>query len=393
MRIATGKNSARNLATRKKHARRVLHLIGSMGCGGIETWLLHILRATDRSELAMDFLVHTPDPAFYDEEILDLGARIIFAGHHNAPVQLARRMSRAFEALGPYDVVHSHVGLFSGFSLALARYHKVPTRIAHSHNMLAHPDHAEPVTRKLYNSLMTQQIHFHATHGLAASPEAAQGLFGNNWQQDPRIQVLFCGLDFSAFEAQVDNTAIRKQFGFSPDNLVLAHIGSFSTQKNHEFLLDIMYHLTQKNPKTRLLLIGDGPLANSIREKTAVLGLQEHIHFAGLRNDVASILKAADAFVFPSLFEGLGLALVEAQAAGLPCFVSDTVPAAATILPQTVHRLPLKAGAELWADTISKRHTPKPVPQTDALAAVRESPFDILRSLNHLKQVYGLRPS
>src|SRR5690606_36618440 len=137
----------------------------------------------------------------------------------------------------------------------------------------------------------------------------------------------------------------------------------------------------------------DGPLANSIREKTAVLGLHEHIHFAGLRNDVASILKAADAFVFPSLFEGLGRALVEAQAARLPCFVSDTVPAAATILPQTVHRLPLKAGPELWVDAISKRHTPKPVPQTDALAAVRESPFDIRRSLNHLKQVYGLRPS
>lgn len=393
MRITTGKKSLHNLAPSNPHARRILHIIGSMNCGGIETWLLHILRAVDRSELAMDFLVHAPEPAFYDEEILDLGARIVFAGHHKAPIQLARRMSRAFEALGPYDVVHSHVGLFSGFSLALARYHKIPVRIAHSHNMLAPSEHTEPLPRKIYNSLMANQIRYHATHGLAASPEAARGLFGDKWQFDPRFQVLFCGLDFSAFEAPVDNAAIRKQFGFTPDNFVLTHIGSFSPQKNHDFLLDVMYHLSQKDPQIRLLLIGDGPLANSIRKKSAILGLTDHIHLAGLRTDIANILKAADAFVFPSISEGLGLALVEAQAAGLHCFVSDTVPKAATVLPEIVHRLSLKASAELWADTIARHHASAPIRQKDALAAVRESPFDVRYSLNHLKQVYGLRPS
>ncbi len=393
MRIATGKTPINNLASRNPHARRVLHVIGSMGCGGIETWLLHILRAVDRSELAMDFLVHTPEPAFYDEEILDLGARIIFAGLHNAPVQLARRMSRAFEALGPYDVVHSHVGLFSGFSLALARYHKVPIRIAHSHNMLAHPDHSERLPRTIYNSVMTKQINYHATHGLAASTEAAQGLFGNNWQQDPRFQVLFCGLNFSSFEDPVDTTALRAQFGFTPDNFVLAHIGSFSPQKNHEFMLDIMHHLIQKTPKIRLLLIGDGPLSQSIHEKVHALGLKDYVQFAGLRTDVAHILKAADAFVFPSRFEGLGLALVEAQAAGLPCFVSDTVPTAASVVPEIVRRLPLEAGAELWADIIFKHQGYGKINPRNTLAAIRQSPFDIRYSLNHLKQVYGLPPS
>lgn len=391
MRIATGKTANLNQTTGHSRAKRILHVVGSLGCGGIETWLLHVLRSVDRNELAMDFLVHLPEPAFYDEEVLDLGARIIFAGSHHTPIQSAKRIGRALSALGPYDVIHSHVGYYSGYTLTVARYHRIPIRIAHSHNVLVRAYQTSNPARRAYKYLMSRMVLQHATHGLAASAEAACDFFGPDWQQDPRFQVLLCGLDFSAFETTADRQRLRQQLGYTPENFVLTHVGSFTSQKNHDFLLDVLHALVQKLPQARLLLIGDGPLRPTLLQKVTDLGLLSHVHFAGLRTDIPQLLQAADAFAFTSFFEGLGLALIEAQAAALPCFISNTIPREAHVIPQLIHDLPLSAGPEHWSNVILQHHqhpTPNRPTPAEALAKIRQSPFDISYSIQQLRKVY-----
>ncbi len=332
---------------------RVLHVVGGMNRAGTETWLMHLLRYIDREHYRMDFLVHSAQPFEYAEEIEALGSRVIPCLHPARPWRYARNLMRILREDGPYDVVHSHVHHFSGFPLYLARRAGIPVRIAHSHNDTTRLDGCARAARLAYLRLMKHLIRTNATAGLAASRKAAAALYGPEWEDDPRWRLLYCGIDPEPFRHRTDRARIRAELGIPSDACVIGHVGRFQEQKNHGFLVEIAFEIAKREPRMRLLLVGDGPLRSQIEQKTAQLGLTDKVICAGVRADVPRLMSGAmDIFVFPSLYEGLGLALVEAQAAGVPCISSDVIPEEASVVGNLVRQMSLSRPPSEWADAV-----------------------------------------
>lgn len=372
------------------HPIRILHIVGSMARGGIETWLMHILRHRDAARFRMDFIVHTTEPCPYDDELRSLGSRIFPCPYTARPWEYARNFQHILDAHGPFEVVHSHVHQFSGVTLRAARRSKVAVRISHSHIDTTPVDAAARFPRRLYIRWMQKLIRKHSTHGLAASKQSASSLFGSDWTGDPRFRVLFYGIDLTPFSAGPDVT-VRAELGLPADAFVVGHVGRFEEQKNHAFLLEIARALASVEPRTRLLLIGAGSLRPAMEQRAAALGIADRVIFAGLRSDIARVLAGAvDVFALPSWNEGLPLVLIEAQAAGLPCVFTESLPEETSIIPELTTRVALSEPASTWAARILEAgKSTRPVSSKHALTAVAASPFDIRQSAAALMHVYS----
>lgn len=372
---------------------RVLHVLGAMNRGGVETWLMHVLRRMDPKAVRMDFLVHTDRPAVYDEEILALGSRILRCPYTKAPARYATRFFLSAVQAGPFDVLHSHVHHFSGLVVTLGRIAGIPVRIAHSHNDTSSLDSRAGLIRTAYLELTRRLIAANCTHGLGVSRAAATSLFGPNWMTDDRFQVLYCGID-AASEEDASAAAVRGEFGFSANDIVFGHVGRFNAQKNHAFLLETAAEIGRIEPRAKFLLVGDGPLRPAMEVRARELGLRDRIVFAGLRSDVRRLMRAGmDLMLLPSLYEGLPLVVLEAQAAGLTSIVSEGTPEEAVIHPDLVRSLPLSDGARVWADfSLSVAREPR-FDSRRALELFKCSPFEISRAVDRLRGVYLEHPT
>src|SRR6516165_6850040 len=368
---------------------RVLHIVGGMGRGGVETWLLHVLRHIDRERFQMDFLVHTVEPCPYDNQIRALGSQILPCLRPQRPWSYARNFRRILAAYGPYQIVHSHVHHYSGYTLRLAQRAGTPIRIAHSHNDVCLQDASPGLLRWIYLVTAKRWIRRFGTMRLAASEKAAEALFGSSWQRSSTCRLLYYGIDLVPFRAQAD-PSVRAVLRLAPDAFVIGHVGRFDAQKNHCFLLEIFRNVADADPRARLLLIGDGPLRPAIERRVAELGFTERVLFAGVRPDVPRVLLGAvNVFVMPSLHEGLPLAGLEAQAAGLPCVFADSITTELDVVPQLVTRLRLSQPSSAWAGVVlAKRDQAPPITRDEALAAMEASPFNIRRSVAELTRVY-----
>jgi glycosyltransferase involved in cell wall biosynthesis len=343
---------------------------------------MHVLRRTDRRRFQMDFLVHTARGGAYDDEIRSLGSRIIRCVEPRALWRYLPALDRVLRTYGPYDVLHSHLHRFSGVVLRMARRRGIPVRIAHSH-VGRMTDGSGPL-RAIYRGLADRWLQDSATVGLACSTQAAIDLFGKAWSTDWRWRVVSYGIDVAPFRSAPERERVRAELGLGPEAVVLGHVGRFDPQKNHAFLLDIIAAARRIEPRVRPLLIGDGPLRPAMERRASELGLAAI--FTGTRPDVSRLmLGAMDVFVFPSLFEGLGLVLVEAQAAGLPVVTTDVLPPESTVVSDAVRRLSLAQPAAEWARTALTI----PRPDRDrCLDAVAASPFNLAARLDRLFTFY-----
>ena len=368
---------------------RILHVVGAMNRGGIETWLMHILQHIDRDRFAMDFLVHTTDECHYDKQIRALGSRIISCPHAHQPWLYGTKFKKILGEYGPYDIVHSHVHHFSGYVLRVAKQAGVSVCISHSHNDTSSNQARAGLKRRLYLKLMRRWIDRYSTIGLGCSHQAAASFYGAAWASDPRWQALYYGIDLAPFQEAIDPIAVRQELAIPEDAFVIGHVGRFFAQKNHQFLLEIVAEVAKREPKTRLLLIGDGPLRPEIEQQATWLGLRDCTIFAGIRSDVPRLMRAMNTFLFPSRFEGLGLVLIEAQAAGLPCLFSDVVPEEVDLVKPLVQRLSLSQSARSWAEAVlAQRQAARAISQSDALALVETSRFNIETAVTKLENIY-----
>ncbi|WP_203287297.1 glycosyltransferase family 1 protein [Metabacillus sp. cB07] len=298
---------------------RVLHAVVNMNRGGAETLIMNLYRNMDRGKIQFDFL--TNKPGVFDEEIKKMGGVI-----HRIPYvtdvghkKYIRHLNQFFYENKQYKIVHSHMDKMSGFVLQAAKKAGIPTRIAHSHNTQSEGGFAA----RVYKSYAGYQINRSSTHFLACSHAAGKWLFK---KQHTSIDVVKNGIDLSKFAFSESKRAnIRRELNLDPDNITIGHIGRFNHQKNHTLLIDIFHNFLKENPKSTLVLVGDGPLKSIIINKTKRLKIEDRVIFLGVRSDVEHLLQAFDVFVFPSLHEGLPVTLIEAQASGLPCVISDSI--------------------------------------------------------------------
>lgn len=370
---------------------RVLHVLGSLDRGGVETWLVNVLRHLDPGRVRFDFVSHFGHEAVYDAEVRALGARVFRCTAYRNLLKYPRLLRGVIAAGGPYDVVHSHVHDYSGAVVRAAAGARVPVRIAHSHNDTAAVDAAASLPRRAYRRLMRGWIARHATLEVACSASAGVALFGPGWKSDPRAVYLPYGIDLSRFAARGDRAALAAGLGLPAVAKVIGHVGRFDPQKNHRRLVDMAAVLLKRDPQARLVLVGVGPLRDEIEQHVTALGIGPQVVFAGLRGDVPALMSGLfDVMLFPSLYEGLGLVVVEAQAAGVPVVMSDVIPPETDPMKDRVTRLSLAAPDQTWAEAVgawlARREDGRPAYE-QRLAALRE--FDVRRSAERLEKLYG----
>ena len=319
---------------------RILQVVTYMGRGGLETMLMNYYRHMDRDKVQFDFLTHRAFRGDYDDEIEALGGRIYRLPRLNPWSGSYRRALDAFFAEhAQYRIVHVHQDCMSAVILKAAKKWGVPVRIAHSHNSDQEKNFKYPI--KLFYK---RRIPQYATALFACGRDAGDWMFGG-----APYRIVPNAIDTAQYVYCSRRAAeMRARLGIPPDAFVVGHVGRFQHVKNHSFLLDIFGEVVKTQENARLLLVGDGDLRQKTEEKAAALGLAEKVMFTGVRNDVPDLLQAMDCFVFPSLFEGIPVALMEAQASGLPCVVSDGVPADCRI-SRHFERLALAQSPEIWA--------------------------------------------
>lgn len=355
---------------------RILQVVTYMDRGGLETMLMNYYRHMDREKIQFDFLVHRQERAAYDDEIKALGGEI-YRLPRLVPWSKSylAALNQFFDDHPEYKVVHVHQDCLSSVILKAAESHGVPVRIAHSHNANQDKNLKYPI--KLW---YRREIPQYATNLFACGKDAGDWMFCG-----APYQIVDNAIDVAAYACDpAKRTEMRQQLGLA-DELVIGHVGRFNPQKNHPFLLDIFAALLKKEPNAVLLLVGGGEDMPKIQAKARELGIADHVRFLGVRSDVADLMQAMDVFVFPSLYEGLPVTMVEAQAAGIPCIISDKVPEECIITAGAVDVMPLSAGAEAWADAILEKCN---TPRTDHSAEIAAHGFDITTEAVKLQEFY-----
>lgn len=365
---------------------RVLHILSGMNRGGIETWIMNVMRAIDTDAIRFDFLVEATAPGSYDDEIRQRGGRILRAPRFRHRGRFARRLIEVLRREGPYDVVHAHGSHDSGLATAIAAAHGVPVRIGHVHNIIS--AHEKNAVQRAYKQVMKRVMRDSATWVLGCSTAALESLYGPDMtRQHPKLEMLPYGIDLQRFQRQSSRAGVMQELDIPPGSRIAGHVGRFVPQKNHDLLVDLIAELARRDPRWVLLLVGDGPLRPAIEQRLAAMGLSRHVRFAGVQADVPRFMSAMDVFVFPSRFEGFGLVMVEAEAVGLPCVISTVIPEEVNVVAPLIQRLKLDHGAAAWADAV-ERAAAATMPPAEAHAAVARSVFAIERSVARLLSRY-----
>lgn len=356
---------------------RVLQVVTYMQRGGLETMLMNYYRNIDRSRVQFDFLVHRDFEADYDHEILKLGGKI-----YRLPVlnpfgpDYLKKLNQFFKEHPEYRIVHSHLDCLAGIPLKYAKKNNVPVRIAHAHNNNQTKNLKYPI--KLF---CRRNITKNANYLFACSDEAGKWMF-----QGAPFQVLHNAIDAERYIYNSEiRLKVRDEFKIALDTLVIGHVGRFMPQKNHSFLLDIFAELLKKCPNSKLFLIGEGDLEKEVKRKAVNLGINEKVIFAGVRSDVPALLQAMDVFVLPSLYEGLPLVMVEAQAAGLPCLISDKVSIECQKTSGLVKQTSLDEGADCWANEIFEVTK---MERRNTFEEIKFAEFDIKENAKKLEKFY-----
>ena len=366
---------------------RVLHILSGMERGGIETWIMNVMRAMDTGALRFDFLVEAAGPCSYDDEIVARGGRILRAPRFRHRGRFARRLAEVLRREGPYHAVHAHGRHDMGLPIAVAAALRVPVRIGHVHNITDHHDR-DPL-RRTYKRLMRRLLLSSATWILGCSTAALASLYGPG-AGHAKLEMLPYGIDLSRFRRQDSRTAIARALDIAPDRKILGHVGRFVWEKNHPFLVEVLGELVRRDPAWVLVLVGDGPLRADTERLLADRGLTPHVRFTGARADVPALMSAMDVFAFPSHQEGFGLVMVEAQALGLPCVISQAIPIEVEVVeldPALVQRVDTRTGPAAWASAI-ERAAAAPLRAAEAHAQVARSRFAIERSVETLVRRY-----
>lgn len=348
---------------------RIAQIMGKWNGGGVESVVMNYYRHIDRNKIQFDFVCDNDSTDIPYKEIEELGGKVILIAPYQKIFKYHKELKKVLED-GNYKIVHSHLNALSVFSLYAAKCAGIPIRIAHSHSTTNKVEWKKNFIKQILRPFAK----VFATDYMCCSELAGRWLFGNREYDSGNVYLLNNAIDLEKFKYD-ENTRnkIRKSLNIKENDFVIGHIGRFVGQKNHSFLIDIFKKISNKKVNSKLILIGHGKLENTIKEKVKMLNLTSKVEFVGQVLNTNEMYQAFDAFVLPSLYEGLPVVGIEAQASGVSCFFSDNITSEAKIL-ENVFFLSNKESPEVWANCIISKSKKK---REDTISEMTKRNFNI----------------
>ena len=337
----------------KEKVIRVAHVVGKWVGGGVESVVMNYYKNIDKDKVQFDFICDSDSTDIPYEEIKKLGGKVFLVPPYQKIFKYIKELTKVLKE-NDYKIVHSHINTLSVFPLYCAQKAKIPIRIAHSHSTT----NKKELGKNFIKQILRPFSKLFATNYFACSEYAGRWLFGNKMYNQGKIYILNNAIDVEKYKYDENVRKIkRKSLGIKNNQIVIGHIGRFVAQKNHTFLIDIFYEIYKQNKNVMLLLIGQGPLVKKIKDKVKKLNLENNVKFLGQRNDVNELYQAMDVFLLPSLYEGLPVVGIEAQASSCLCILSNSMTLETKILDSTLF-IDLSEHPKKWAEiTIEKLQT------------------------------------
>ena len=359
---------------------RIAQVMGKWVGGGVESVIMNYYKHIDRNKIQFDFICDSDSTNIPYEEIEKLGGRVILVPPYQKLPKYIKRLKKIFKE-NNYKIVHSNINALSVFPLYAAKKAKVPIRIAHSHSTSNKKEWKKNIVKNTLRPFSKK----YANNYFACTDHAGRWLFKNRVVDSGKLYIVNNAIDIEKFMYNEDiRKKIRKDLKLKDTDIVIGNIGRFMKQKNHSFLIDIFSELHKKNNNYKLLLIGQGPLEEEIKNKVKELKLQDSVYFLGQKNNVNEYYSAFDLFLFPSLYEGLGMVMIEAQCAGLSCVASTEVPKIAKV-SEKAYFIDLDDQIEKWVNKITDIDISD---RSIDLERIKKSSYDIESEVSKLEEKY-----
>lgn len=378
-----GKESSMN----SQEPIRVLQIVGRMDRGGIENFVMNVYRNINRDKVQFDFLCHYGREAAFNDEIRAMGGRIYEMPairdethvYYWKIFKYRRALKKFFREHNEYKIIHGQMTNTASIYMPIAKKYGVTTRIAHSHN-----SHGKVGMLGLVTNILKKPVYKYATDLFACSEAAAKYFYPEDYVKGGKVKVVPNSVDVGKFRFDSEmRENMRNELGVQ-DKLVIGCVGRFRTEKNQTFLIDVLKEVLVLNSNAVLLFAGDGPLEDEVKQKSEQMGMREKCIFLGMRSDIPNIMQAMDVLAMPSLFEGLPVTGIEAQASGLHCVVSDGVTKEMDALGM-VEFVSLDASIEVWVNQLIKAASYE---RTDTFERMKSSGYDIHETAKWLEDFY-----
>lgn len=367
---------------------KVLQVHGGMERGGTESVIMNWYRNIDKNEIQFDFTTMQEHRCAYDDEIESMGGKIIYVPPRAKVGNLNhfKALYNCIKENGPYDAVHSHMNYHGGLVALAAKLAGVKTIVCHAHNT---EDVAEQtLKRKVETTVLRNLMYSCSTDLLACGKEAGSFVFGKN----KKFKIINNAVDIEKFKPadnkmQQEIKVLKDKYDLN-NKLILGHIGRFNIQKNHKFIVKILRDLKKQNCDFKFLFIGDGELKEEILDSVRKEGLEENIVYLGLQGNINIWLNIMDILVFPSLFEGLPVVLVEAQSTGLPCIISNKISSDVDLGLNLVKFLSIEDGTDIWVNEIINNNMKKECNQDKIKEQLKREGYYLQDNIKMIENIY-----
>ncbi len=366
---------------------KILHVLQSMDIGGIETYIMNMYRSIDREKYSFDFMLWKEESSFYEDEIKSLGGKIYKIKFSKNPFANMANFKNLLENAN-YDVIHCHTLFYSGFFACASHFANVKTFITHIHSKS--DNKKNNFTRKIYKIIMRRLILKYSNFLCACSPEAGKYVFGKT-KKEVKIINDYIDTDKYLFVNNSKVEKIKRKYRIDQDDFVIGTVGRLSIEKNQIYIIKIVKKLMENQRTKRnikCLFVGDGPERNKLEQEINELGIKDKFIFVGNVSDVENYLKCFDIFLFPSIYEGFGMALLEAQASGIKCIASDNVPKSTNMELGLVKYLSTKdENIDEWIESINNMKK-RIISREKIKKRIVEKGFDVSNSIDIVERMY-----
>ena len=324
----------------------IAQIMGKWIGGGVEAVIMNYYRHIDRTKVQFDFICDEDSTNIPKEEIESLGGRVIMVPPYQKLPQYLKTLKKIFKE-NNYKIVHSNINTLSVFPLYAAKKAGISVRIAHAHSTSNPKEWKKNILKNILRPFSKR----YATDYFACTNHAAEYQFGKKLVEDGKVKIIYNAIELNKFKFNQEyREEIRDLYKLPENAFVVGHIGRFVEQKNHRFLIDMFYEVIKKNPNSYLIMVGDGPLLEEMKQRCKALNIDKNAIFTGYKSDNYRYYSAFDVFAFPSLYEGLGMVAIEAQVNGIRALLSDNIPEEANV----GNGLFLSLSTSSWAQKINE---------------------------------------